>query len=43
VAKTKKSVKGNLNYPFIQIVFHFKDLPLALLIQKELGDGSFFF
>jgi len=29
----------------IQIVFHLKDLPLALLIQKELGVGSlaFFF
>jgi len=32
--------KGCLNYPAIQIVFHLKDLPLALLIQKELGVGS---
>ena len=24
----------------IQIVFHLKDLPLALLIQKVLGEGS---
>jgi hypothetical protein len=32
--------KGRLNYPSIQIIFHLKDLPLALLIQKELGHGS---
>ena len=32
--------EGSLNYPSIQIVFHLKDLPLALLIQKELGHGS---
>jgi len=32
--------RGNLNYPSIQIAFHLKDLPLALLIQKELGLGS---
>lgn len=31
---------GKLNYPSIQIVFHLKDLPLALLVQKELGVGS---
>lgn len=37
---TLRSPKGNLNYPSIQIVFHLKDLPLALLIQKELGVGS---
>ena len=35
-----RSPKGKLNYPSIQIVFHLKDLPLALLIQKELGVGS---
>lgn len=29
-----------MNYPSIQIVFHLKDLPLALMIQKELGFGS---
>lgn len=40
VPKTERSVKGSLNYPSIQIVFHLKDLPLILLIQKELGDGS---
>ena len=34
------SPKGNLNYPSIQITFHLKDLPLALLVQKELGVGS---
>lgn len=38
--KSERSTKGNLNYPFIQIVFHLKDLPLALLVQKELGFGS---
>jgi hypothetical protein len=38
--KTLRSPKGKLNYPAIQIVFHLKDLPLALLIQKELGVGS---
>jgi hypothetical protein len=40
VPKTVRSVKGTINYPSIQIVFHLKDLPLALLIQKELGHGS---
>lgn len=40
VPKTERSVKGNLNYLSIQIVFHLKDLPLALLIQKELEHGS---
>jgi len=38
--KTLRSPKGKLNYPSIQIVFHLKDLPLALIIQKELGVGS---
>jgi len=38
--KTLKSPKGKLNYPSIQIVFNLKDLPLALLIQKELNTGS---
>jgi hypothetical protein len=38
--KALRSPKGNLNYPAIQIVFHLKDLPLALLVQKELGVGS---
>ena len=40
VPKTDRSSKGKLNYPSIQIVFHLKDLPLALLIQKNLGYGS---
>ena len=40
VPKTLRSDKGKLNYPSVQIVFHLKDLPLALLIQKELGHGS---
>jgi len=40
VPKTERSSKGKLNYPSIQIVFHLKDLPLALLIQKKLGYGS---
>jgi hypothetical protein len=40
IPKTERSSKGSLNYPSIQIVFHLKDLPLALLIQKELGHGS---
>ena len=39
-SKTLRSPKGKLNYPAIQIVFHLKDLPLALLVQKELGVGS---
>lgn len=38
--KAERSRKGVINYPNIQIVFHLKDLPLALLIQKELGCGS---
>ena len=38
--KDLRSSKGKLNYPSIQIVFHLKDLPLALTIQKELGLGS---
>jgi hypothetical protein len=38
--KNLRNHQGKLNYPAIQIVFHLKDLPLALLIQKELGVGS---
>ena len=38
--KTLRSANGKLNYPSVQIVFHLKDLPLALIIQKELGLGS---
>jgi hypothetical protein len=40
VPKTERSVKGKLNYPAIQIIFNSKDLPLALIIQKELKNGS---
>ena len=40
VPKNERSSKGKLNYPSIQIVFHSKDLPLALLIQKSLKCGS---
>ena len=40
VPKTERSVKGKINYPSIQIMFHLKDLPLALMIQKELKNGS---
>ena len=29
-----------MNYPSVQIVFHLKDLPLALIIQTELRNGS---
>lgn len=39
IPKTLRSPKGKLNYPSIQIIFHLKDLPLALIIQKELGIG----
>ena len=40
VPKTERSIKGVLNYASVQIVFHLKDLPLALIIQKVLGEGS---
>ena len=40
VPKTERSPKGILNYASVQIVFHLKDLPLALMIQKVLGEGS---
>jgi len=40
VPNTLRSPKGKLNYPSIQLVFQLKDLPLALMIQKELGFGS---
>jgi hypothetical protein len=40
VPKSLRSDKGKLNYASVQIAFHLKDLPLALLIQKELGHGS---
>ena len=40
VPQTEKSTKGRINYPSIQIVFHLTDLPLALMIQKEIKNGS---
>lgn len=40
VPKTERSDKGKLSYPSIQITFNLKDLPLALLIQQNLGHGS---
>jgi LAGLIDADG DNA endonuclease family protein len=40
VPKMERSIKGVLNYASVQIVFHLKDLPLALMIQKVLGEGS---
>jgi hypothetical protein len=38
--KTERSVKGRINYPSIQIVFHLKDYSLASIIQKEIKNGS---
>ncbi len=40
VPKSKRSEKGRVNYPSIQIAFQLHDLPLALLIMKELNFGS---
>ena len=40
VPSKEKSDKGRKNYPSVQIVFQLRDLPVALLIQKELGHGS---
>jgi LAGLIDADG endonuclease/Cytochrome C and Quinol oxidase polypeptide I len=40
VPKFSRSKNNKLNYPSIQIIFPLKDLPLALLIQKQLGHGS---
>jgi hypothetical protein len=37
---TDKSVKGRINYPSIQMVFHLKDFPLASMIQMEIKNGS---
>jgi len=42
VPKTERSPKGNINYPSIQFFFHLKDLPLALMIQKEIKNGSLY-
>ena len=40
VPKTERSLKGRINYPSVQIIFNLKDLPLALIIQKQLRNGS---
>lgn len=40
IPKTERSPKGKINFPSIQIAFDSRDLPLALIIQKELGLGS---
>lgn len=40
VPKQERDYKNRLCYPSIQICFNLKDLPIALLIQKELGFGS---
>jgi hypothetical protein len=40
VPKFERSSKGKINYPSIQIALNLKDLPLALIIQKNLGYGS---
>uniref|UniRef100_UPI0023F5823A LAGLIDADG homing endonuclease n=1 Tax=Cyathus striatus TaxID=68777 RepID=UPI0023F5823A len=40
VPKTERSNKGKLNYPSIQIVFDARDLPIAVILQKELGFGT---
>ena len=40
VPKIERSIKNKKNYPSIQLSFHLKDLPLALLIQKNIGHGS---
>ena len=40
VPTSERSVKGKLNYPSVQIVFNLRDLPLALMIQKQLKHGS---
>jgi hypothetical protein len=42
VPKTDRSAKGKINYPSIQFFFHLKDLPLALMIQKEIKNGSLY-
>jgi hypothetical protein len=36
----KRSIKGKILYPSIQICFATKDLPLTMIIQKIIGHGS---
>src|SRR4051812_32061667 len=40
VPTSEISKKGQLTYPSIKITFESRDLPLCLLLQKELGGGS---
>ena len=40
VPQTERSAKGRLNYPSVKIVFNLKNLPLCLMIQKEINNGS---
>lgn len=40
VPNKKRSDKGKLNYPSVQIVFQHKDFPLCQWIQKLIGHGS---
>lgn len=40
VPKKERSDKGKLYSPSVQIVFDARDLPLAVMIQKELGFGT---
>lgn len=42
VPKSERSVKGRLNYPSIEIMADSRDLPLLLMIQKELGFGNIY-
>lgn len=37
VPRTKRDAQGRLRYPAIEVSFHSKDLPLALMIQKNLA------
>lgn len=40
VPTIERDKKGRLCYPSIQLIFGLMDLPLALMVQKELGHGS---
>ena len=40
VPERARSDKGRLYYPSCELSFHSRDVPLALLVQKEIGSGS---
>lgn len=40
VPTQERSQAGRINYPGIEITFHAKDFPLAMIIQKTLNCGS---